>query len=154
MAVKIHRFVSSNVLRNVLVLVFVIFAATACKQIFSFEVVRFANKSSYMVTAQTLQTVDRSFYAAFYLGNWRYKGANATYGEVNAYIQIPEKLDLDVDVQRQYIKQVLCPNKGNLDLWHQLKHVDLQLHIYTQARTKSISATCRNPLKEKIIGQV
>ncbi|WJG10841.1 hypothetical protein [Aliiglaciecola sp. LCG003] len=121
---------------------------SACSQVLNLDIVRFADTDTYIVPKTTLSTVDRTFYTAFSVGSWHYKGADAKFGEVNAYIQIPEKLDLASDVQQRYLQQVICPKADNIDLWHQLKNVDLQVHIYTSNKNKSISATCINPLQK------
>ncbi len=136
-------------IKHFLFVAMVSIAATACQQIFTADVgiVRFADRSAYMADEKAIRSVDRAFYTAFHLGEWHYKGADARFGEVNAYIKIPKKLDLRSDVQELYIQQILCPSENNLDLWFQLKHVDLQLHIYTQNKNSSVSATCVNPLK-------
>ena len=141
--------ITSHWSKSLLVITLVTLGTSACKQILDsdYTVVRFADKNSYMVTDDALRRVDRTFYAAFQLGEWRYTGANARSGQVNAFIQMPQRLALSNAVQQQYIQQVLCPGEDNLELWHQLKNVDLQLHIYTQSKQKTVSATCLNPLQ-------
>ena len=137
-------------LKNIAFVFLISLGATACQQIFSADIgiVKFADKSAYMADEKAIRSVDRTFYAAFHMGDWHYKGADARIGQVNAYVKIPQKLDLRGDVQEQYIQQILCPSESNLDLWFQLKHVELELHIYTQNKNRSVSATCHNPLKQ------
>lgn len=91
--------------------------------------------------------MDRTFYGAFRLGEWRYQGVNASVGSVNVYIQIPQKLAMERDVQERYLQQVICPRGDNLEMWHQLRQVDLNIHLYTQSKTRTVSAVCVNPLK-------
>lgn len=121
----------------------------ACKQMLSSDIVRYADRSTYMVSDQALRSVDRAFYSSFSVGNWYYQGAKAKFGEVNAYIQIPQKLDMPDDVQQRYLKQIVCPKADQTDLWYQLKDIDLSVHVYTFTKQKSVSATCINPFKQR-----
>ncbi|GAA0852894.1 hypothetical protein [Aliiglaciecola litoralis] len=146
---KVSHYLKTNNIKRVAIILALIIGVSACQQLFTFEIVRFADRSTYMVTEQTLRSVDRSFYGSFHYGEWRYKGAQAKFGEVNAFIQIPKQLDMDSSVQQQYIIQVLCPDQDNLELWYQLKHVNLQLHLYSHSKHSSVSATCYNPLKNQ-----
>ena len=119
---------------------------TACIQNFDIEVPRYADKSSLMVSKSTLMKINRTFYGAFSHGNWNYKGAKARAGQVNAYIQIPQELDMKHSVQQQYLRDMVCPTKQlGTDLWQELKHIDLSVHIYTKSKSKSVSAVCVNP---------
>ncbi len=122
---------------------------SACKQLLSTDIVRYADTSTYRVSEHTLRTVDRTFYSSFSVGEWHYQGASAKFGQVNAYIQIPQNLDMPQQVQQRYMQQVICPKEDHLDLWYQLKDVDLEVHLYTIAKQKSVSATCINPLKNR-----
>ena len=123
---------------------------TACIQNFNIEVPRYADKSSLMVTEQTLRDINRLFYANFSHGDWNYKGAKATAGEVRAYIQMPNKLNMTPKVQERYVQQVICPKPDNLALWSKLKQIDLSVHLYTVVQSDSVSATCISPLQNRV----
>lgn len=133
-------------IRNTVIFAIAIACVTASTQLLSLDVTRYANKNAYFPPKSTVSSVNRSFHQTFSVGNWRYQGAKANSGKVNAYIKIPEKLDMDLSVQHQYLQQVICPSAENLDLWLQLKHVELLVHIYTVSKQKTVSATCANPL--------
>lgn len=120
---------------------------TACLQNLDIKIKRFADKESLTVSENTLKTVNRAFYADFVMGDWFYKGANVLNGEVKAYIKIPKQLEMPLSVQEKYLKQSICPKADKVDMWNQLKHVELSVHIYTQSKMKSISAKCENPWK-------
>lgn len=145
--------INPRVFNTISILGAVLLGLTACKQILSLDVVRYADKATYLVDDQALRTVDRTFYGAFQLGEWRYKGVNASIGEVNVYIQIPEALDMKYDVQERYLQQVICPRGDNLEMWHELRQVDLNVHLYTQNKNRSVSAVCVNPLKAETFSQ-
>lgn len=132
-----------------LCLAIVLVGISACKQLLSSDIVRYADTSTYRVSQSTLRTVDRTFYGNFSVGDWRYQGANAKFGQVVAYIQIPQKLDMPERIQQQYMQQIICPKDDQIDLWYQLKDVDLEVHLYTFTKQQSVSATCVNPLKNR-----
>jgi hypothetical protein len=146
MVVKNH-WTSIKKVQAMTLMVTAILGITACKQILSVDVVRYADKSSYMVSKQALRDLDRVFYSNFSLGTWYYKGAKARTGEVEAYIQIPEQLDMPKAVQTSYVQQVICPKAEHTQLWFQLKNVELTVHLYTKSKQQSISARCLNPLR-------
>lgn len=109
------------------------------------DIPRYADKSSLTVADNTLKTVNRAFYASFMAGDWYYKGAKASHNGVNAYIQIPQKLNMDKTVQERYLREAICPKADKVELWNQLKHVSLSVHIYTYSKAQTVSAKCVNP---------
>lgn len=133
-------------LENLVIFLIAIACVIASTQFLSLDVTRYAKKSEYFPSKSAVSSVNRSFYQAFSLGSWRYQGAQAKSGGVNAYIQIPEKLDMELDIQHQYLRRVICPNSNNLDLWHELRNTKLLVHIYTTNKQKTVSAMCENPL--------
>jgi hypothetical protein len=123
---------------------------SACVQQWEIDIPRFAQKSTSMkIPKATIKTVNRSFYGHFMAGDWYDKGAEAEYGEINAYIQIPEKLQMSVDLQRHYIQSSICPKSDKIDLWNSLKEVKLTVHIYTSSKNYSVWAQCENPWLQK-----
>ncbi|MCC2615256.1 hypothetical protein LJ739_03260 [Aestuariibacter halophilus] len=122
---------------------------SGCVQDLGVHIPRFADKSALTVSDNTLKSVNRVFYASFMAGNWYYKGARVRNGIVSAYIQIPQKLDMPEDVQHRYVKQVLCPKADAIDMWNQLRHVNLEVHLYTYSQRQSVSASCPNPLFDR-----
>ncbi|MEP4892133.1 MAG: hypothetical protein ABJV04_19085 [Aliiglaciecola sp.] len=148
-----HKFTLKLIKRATLLCV-IMLSISACNQLFSMKIVRFADKDSYQADPQTLETVDRTFYSALHLGDWHYQGSNTSFGEVRAFIKIPQKLDLAKNVQEQYLQQIICPGEDNLDLWYKLRNMDLEIHIYTKNKNSTISATCVNPLQQEDIQSV
>ena len=111
------------------VVITVCFMLTACIQSFNIDVPRYADKSSLMVSEQTLRDINRLFYANFSHGDWSYKGAKATAGEVRAYIKMPYELNMKPQVQKRYVQDVICPKQDNIALWSKLKQIDLSVHL-------------------------
>lgn len=146
------QFTRTKSIKSVLITLFKVLllslVLTACIQNFNVDVPRYADKSSLMVSKSTIVKINRTFYGNFSQGNWNYKGAKARAGQVNAYIQIPQELNLQPAVQEKYLRDMICPDSSDLELWSQLKHVKLFVHLYTTSKSKSISATCVNPLKK------
>lgn len=126
-------------------LVIALCALPACMQKLKVHIPKFADKSALTVSDNTLKKVNRTFYGIFHGGDWYYKGARVANGIVNAYIQIPRKLDMKEHIQQRYLKENICPDEQHLDMWSQLEHVELDVHIYTSSKKKSISARCLNP---------
>ncbi|GAA6183829.1 hypothetical protein [Aliiglaciecola sp. NS0011-25] len=148
-----HKF-TIKLIKRAFLLAVIMLSISACNQLFSMKIVRFADKDSYQADPKTLESVDRTFYTALHLGDWDYQGSNASFGEVRAFIKIPQKLDLAKGVQEQYIQRIICPSADNLDLWYKLKNIDLEIHIYTNNRNSTISATCFNPLHNRNLQSV
>lgn len=123
---------------------------SACVQQWELVIPRYAQKStSTSIPKSTIKTVNRSFYGHFMTGDWYYKGAEAEHGEINAYIQIPEKLQMSVDLQRHYIQSSICPKSDKVDLWNSIKKIKLSVHIYTSSKNYSVWAQCKNPWIQK-----
>ena len=118
---------------------------SACMQDMDIRITRFADKSALTVSENTLKTVNRAFYASFTAGDWYYQGAKVSNGTVNAYIQIPQKLDMDTELQEKYLREAICPKADKVELWNTLQHIGLEVHIYTFSKMQSVSARCDNP---------
>lgn len=122
-------------------------ALSACMQNIKMHIPKFADKNAVTISENTLKTVNRTFYKIFIGGDWYYQGAKVGNGIVNAYIQIPQKLDMDSDVQEQYLQQIICPGEEHIDMWSQLRHYQLAVHLYTVTKKQSVSAKCHNPIE-------
>lgn len=121
------------------------FVLSSCVQQWQFNIPKFANKSDDSIPKATIKTVNRSFYGHFMVGDWQFKGAKANQGEIKAYIQIPQPLQMSTDLQRQYIQKLICPKQDKIELWNKLKSTKLSVHIYTSSQNKSVGAHCHNP---------
>ncbi len=102
-------------------------------------------RASVQITENTLKVVNATFYEKFVLGDWRYKGAKSQAGEINAYIKIPAPLDMDAEVQKQYLQQIICPSSMHKSMWKEVKHTPLSIHIYTNKPKNSVYVHCQNP---------
>lgn len=121
---------------------------SACVQDIRLYIPRYADKASISVSKKTIKTVNRAFYASFVAGNWYYRGAKVSHNGINAYIQIPEKLNMRLEIQEKYLREAICPKAEKIELWNQLKHTKLSVHIYTSSQSQSVSAKCNNPWLE------
>lgn len=106
---------------------------------------KFAYKESTPVTENALKAVNTKFYSSFSMGGWYYKGAEAINGTINAYIQIPDKLDMKREDQKNYLRQAICPSTGKKSFWKELNGIPLSVHIYTFNKKFTVYAHCDNP---------
>lgn len=98
------------------------------------------------VTESMIKSVNAAFRTTFLGGDWYYQGAQAVNGTINAYIQIPEKLNMSRRDQINYLKQSLCPSSTKRFMWKQLKDVPLSVHVYTFNKQHTIYADCTKPV--------
>ena len=99
------------------------------------------------VTDTMIKSVNAAFRTSFLGGDWYYQGAQAINGTINAYIQIPEKLNMSKSAQVNYLKYSLCPSKTKRHMWNQLKDIPLSVHVYTFNKKHTVFANCENPIK-------
>ena len=95
---------------------------------------------------QALKRVNHSFKTSFMMGDWYYQGAQVVKGGINAYIQIPAKLDMELEYQRNYLRQSVCPSAAQQEFWQGMGPLSLSVHIYTFNKKFSVHAECTNPL--------
>lgn len=119
---------------------------TACMQSFSVAEIAAQTPASDNIPEMALKRVNQTFKTTFMMGDWYYQGATAVKGGIDAYIQIPGKLDMDPKYQRDYLRQSVCPKADNTQLWQELSGLSLSVHLYTYNKRFSIHATCENPL--------
>lgn len=98
------------------------------------------------ISDNTLKMVNSAFYQVFMGGEWRYKGARNKNGSINAYIQIPQELDMSVDAQKNYLKQAICPSAQHKRMWEEIQGTALSVHLYIHTQKRSVFANCDNPL--------
>lgn len=98
-----------------------------------------------VITDNTLKVVNAAFYQKFVLGDWRYKGAKNQGGTINAYIKIPAPLEMSAEVQRTYLKQLICPSSLHANMWKEINDIPLSIHIYTKKQKNSLYVNCQNP---------
>lgn len=99
------------------------------------------------VSKRVVSLVNESFHSTFIGGDWYYQGAQVSDGAISAYIQIPQKLDMNESAQKRYLQQAICPAASKKELWQQLDNVSLTIHIYTMHRKFSVNTECPNPLQ-------
>ncbi|BDX05940.1 hypothetical protein [Planctobacterium marinum] len=98
------------------------------------------------VTEPMLKSVNAAFRTSILGGDWYYQGAQAVNGTINAYIQIPEKLNMSKDEQEKYLKMPLCPSSAKRYMWNKIKGVPLSVHVYTFNKKHTVYADCDNPM--------
>lgn len=96
-------------------------------------------------TDNTIKMVNAVFYQNFLGGDWRYQGSTRQNNSINAYIQIPEQLNMSKEAQHNYLTQAICPSANQHALWNEIKDTQLTVHIYTYKRKYSFYAKCNNP---------
>ncbi|MCY7295167.1 hypothetical protein [Alteromonas sp. a30] len=106
---------------------------------------RFAYKDVNPVSESAIKAVNTKFYSNFSMGGWYYKGAKAINGTINAYIQIPSRLDMNQQDQKNYLRQSICPSAATADFWRALDGIPLSVHIYTFNKKFTVYAHCENP---------
>ncbi|WP_340680750.1 hypothetical protein [Paraglaciecola sp.] len=104
--------------------------------------------SSISATDNTVKMVNAVFYQSFIGGEWQYKGSTNLKNSINAYIQIPEELDMNEEAQENYLQQAICPAAQHQQMWKALNDKTLVVHIYTYKRKYSQYANCINPLEK------
>lgn len=119
---------------------------SGCIQSKSFAGSFFNNSAGQEITDNTLKSVNSVFNNAFRGGDWYYQGAEAVNGTINAYIQVPQKLDMGLSAQQNYLKKAICPSDTANAMWKELKDVPLSVHIYTFSKKFTVYAECNNPL--------
>lgn len=104
------------------------------------------------VTDEQLKLVRQHLYKDLRYGNWRLDEIKDIKGEINAFIRIPEKLDMSKVQAQDYIRLALCP-EGDKAFWETLDDVTLALHLYTnKVAGKIINTTwanCKSKLASK-----
>ena len=98
------------------------------------------------VTDSMLRMVNAAFRTSILGGDWRYQGAQAINGTINAYVQIPEKLNMSRKNTINYLKMSLCPSSKKHAMWRQIKGVPLSVHVYTMNKKHTVFANCANPV--------
>ncbi|GAB3015604.1 hypothetical protein [Bowmanella dokdonensis] len=138
---------TANRVKNVLLsgILLSVFVLGGCMKNHSFTARGLAEDSSHVSTV-ALKRVNQSFRTSFQMGDWYFQGAQVVNGGINAYIQIPAKLDMDRKYQENYLRQSVCPSAEQQELWHELGSTTLSVHIYTFSKRFSVHAECRNPL--------
>lgn len=125
------------------------FAATAmalltgCIQSSAAE--KFAYPEGRTISETAIRAVNTSFQMSFSMGGWYYKGAEAINGTINAYIQIPDRLDMNHTDQKNYLRQAICPSTQQKEFWQKLEGIPLSVHIYTFNKKFTVYAHCNNP---------
>lgn len=127
------------------VVAIVVLCATLSGCIQSEAATRFTYSKDPAVSESAVKLVNTVFHTTFLGGDWFYQGAQATNGTINAYIQIPNKLEMDEKMQKQYLKMAICPAKTKTALWKSLKEIPLSVHIYTSNKKFTVFAHCENP---------
>ncbi|WAJ71342.1 hypothetical protein [Catenovulum adriaticum] len=118
---------------------------SACNKASAYQTSQALNASNGDIPKTIVQNVKQTFQAKFVYGDWRFQGTEVTNNSINAYIQIPNKLDMSEDQQQAYINQMICPAAQQTDFWNELATHELWVHIYTYDKRSSVQAQCKKP---------
>jgi hypothetical protein len=100
------------------------------------------------VSNDAIKIVNRSFQDVFIGSEWRYKGAKTQGKVINAYIQIPDELNMSRALQKNYVRQAICPSAEHKEMWNEIKGTQLSVHLYVGKQKKSVYANCTNPYSD------
>ncbi|EWH12191.1 hypothetical protein DS2_00670 [Catenovulum agarivorans DS-2] len=117
---------------------------SGCKQASAYTQVS-NNPPTEQLSKQTINQVKHTFHASFVYGDWRFQGVQVVKDSINAYIQIPDKLDMAEKQQKAYIQQVICPSAQHAQMWLSIKNHPLWVHLYTHDKRYGVYAECTNP---------
>lgn len=118
---------------------------SGCNKASAYQTNQTLNPSTGDIPKSIVQNVKRTFQAKFVYGDWRFQGTEVTNNSINAYIQIPNKLDMSKAQQQAYIKQMICPTAQQTEFWNTLASHQLRVHIYTHDKRSSVQSQCKNP---------
>lgn len=94
---------------------------------------------------QLLRDVDKILAPNYVRGEWRYRGARAGAQAVIIYIQIPERLDMDDQQHKNYLRQAVCPNVNDKNIWAILGNYQLYIRTFNYVERNYTEAHCINP---------
>ena len=117
---------------------------TACKQAAAYTPPS-SQQATGELSKQTIAQVKNIFHTNFVYGDWRFQGVQVVKNSINAYIQIPDPLDMAEKQQKVYIQQVICPSAQNAQMWLSIKNHPLWVHLYTHDKRYGVYAECTNP---------
>lgn len=117
---------------------------SACKQASAYASAP-TPQTTEALSKQTIAQVKNTFHANFVYGDWRFQGVQVMKNSINAYIQIPDQLDMAEKQQKAYIQQVICPSAQHAQMWLSIKNHPLWVHLYTHDKRYGVYAECTNP---------
>ncbi|WP_018691143.1 hypothetical protein [Algicola sagamiensis] len=68
-------------------------------------------------------------------------------GAIDTYIQVPS-LTMNEEQTINYVRQRICPQKIEKDLWQLLSPYQLEIHVYQRSKRHAITTHCVNPLTD------
>ncbi|WP_143872767.1 hypothetical protein [Catenovulum sediminis] len=113
---------------------------TACNQASAYS-----SDSTAKIPSDVLTLVNQTFQSNFVYGDWRFQGTQVINNSINAYIQIPDKLELSEKQQKQYIQMVICPSQDKAQMWLTTRDYPIWVHLYTHDKKYGVYAQCTNP---------
>lgn len=104
----------------------------------------FTQETHPQVSEQALYQVNASFSQRFILGDWRYTGSKVIRGEINAFIKIPQAMDMNKADQENYLKYAICPTAED-SMWQGIGDAPLYVHVYVSSKRHSVYSLCPAP---------
>ncbi|NTS76090.1 hypothetical protein HR060_04340 [Catenovulum sp. SM1970] len=93
----------------------------------------------------TLKKVDKVLAPQFVSGEWRYRGARAIEKGIAAYIQIPDRIELSDNQQREYIQMTICPKIEEMAFWESILPYKLYIRTYNYVDRNYVETYCPSP---------
>ncbi|MCU4676133.1 hypothetical protein N7931_10880 [Catenovulum sp. 2E275] len=118
---------------------------SGCNQASAYQLNDNNQTAQQAIPKTVVQNVQRTFQAKFVYGDWRFSETRVIKNSINAFIQIPDKLNMSKEQQQNYISQMICPAKHNSDFWQQVAPHELWVHLYTHDKRYSVYSKCDNP---------
>ncbi|GMM84171.1 hypothetical protein [Pseudoalteromonas sp. MTN2-4] len=88
--------------------------------------------------------IARYFSKQFMMGTWQLDEVKFSEYGVITHVRVPEKLNMDGDVLRNYIQHSLCPPASSV-IWQDVKTHPLTLNLFVSLQRKGQKAKCNNP---------
>lgn len=120
-------------------------SVSGCIQGKTYASTQFSDNAVTPISEDVLRSVNANFRTTFVGGDWYYEGAKQVKGEIYAYIQIPQRMQLNKAQQEHYLKKAICPGENHKALWDNLQDIPLSVHVYTLNKRHTVYANCSNP---------
>ncbi len=118
---------------------------TGCNQASAYQNENGLTASDDKIPTAVVKNVRQTFQAKFVYGDWRFEDARVINNSINAFIQIPDKLDMSKEQQQNYINQMICPAQHQSEFWQQVSSHEIWVHLYTHDKRYTVYSKCQNP---------
>lgn len=88
--------------------------------------------------------IERYFSKQFMIGTWQLKEVEFSEYGVITHIRVPEELNMDGDVLKDYIQHSLCPPASSV-IWQDFQKHSLTINLFVSLQRNGQRARCINP---------